>query len=207
MDNIKKIDESYPESLDSYKIEMNKEQIDELLYWGSGNLNFEKIKFPATVNDLQVFLSLKPILKGHLYWYTLGIAYTFSDYLFLNNYKDEVTLAFKSEEPGRISVMTKDEWSFFEKLPDKITIYRCISNNEKYNKDFDLAWTLDNKVAESYLTILKNSNREIYELTIKKENVIAYFNRNNESEIIYIHKPSVSKRKGSLKEIKELALV
>jgi hypothetical protein len=63
---------------------ITKKEIQDLLIYGSSHL--EPIDgLPLGVTIFQVFLSLKPILKGKLYWETLHEAYTMSDNLY--NYR------------------------------------------------------------------------------------------------------------------------
>ena len=70
---------------------ITKKEIQELLIFGSSHL--EPIEgLPVGVTIFQVFLSLKPILKGKLFWESLREAYTMSDNLF--NYRFDLRAAF-----------------------------------------------------------------------------------------------------------------
>jgi hypothetical protein len=57
---------------------MTKKEIDTLLSWGSSHIIPIPV-LPMDVLTLQVFLAIKPLLKGKLYWYALRNVYDMSD--------------------------------------------------------------------------------------------------------------------------------
>jgi hypothetical protein len=103
---------------------LTKKEIQDLLIFGSSHS--EPIDgIPVGVTKFQIFLSLKPLLKGKLYWETLREVYTMSDNLFI--YRNDLRLAFMSEEENRESLMSKKERTVLNNLPDKVKVYRGVT--------------------------------------------------------------------------------
>lgn len=170
---------------------MTKKEIVTVLNFGKSRILFISTKIPVGVSRFQAFLAIKPLLKGKLYWYALADAYTGSDNLF--HYQGDIKIAFSSDHIGRNSLMTKKELIFLKNLPEKITIYRGMTEVEKRSKNYGVSWTLDRKVAEFYLTYYRNTStkhlkKTVHKLVINKKDAIAYFSERNESEIIYVDK-------------------
>src|SRR5438445_79431 len=99
------------------------------------------------VSAFQAFLTLKPELQGKKYWETLRWGYTGTDNLY--HYRNDVRVAFSSSEPKRECLMTKDERSYLRSLPEKLTIYRGMTEEEAKSENFGLSWTLEKEVAIS----------------------------------------------------------
>ena len=170
---------------------ITKKEIQELLIFGSSHL--ESIDgLPIGVTIFQVFLSLKPILKGKLYWETLREAYTMSDNLF--NYRFDLRAAFMSEEENRDSLMSKKEQMVLNTLPEKIKIYRGVTTDEIDSKSFGLSWSLKREVAEFFAFKYRrnydtsSSLKTVIEIEVDKNEIIAYFQDREEEEIIYLSK-------------------
>lgn len=91
---------------------------------------------------------------------------------------DESLEIFKNIDKSRI--MTTYEKMKLRSLPDEVTIYR---GTHKKNNSNALSWTDD---YDSALWFAKrfDSNGYVLEATIKKEDIIAYFDIRNESELI-----------------------
>jgi hypothetical protein len=170
---------------------ITKKEIQDLLLFGSSHL-VPVDGLPVGVTIFQVFLSLKPILKGKLYWETLREAYTMSDNLFI--YRFDLRAAFMSEEENRDSLMLKKEKMIFNNLPDKVKIYRGVTTDEIESNNFGLSWSLRREVAEffafkycrNYDTV--SSLKTVIELEVDKNEIIAYFQDRKEEEIIYLGK-------------------
>jgi hypothetical protein len=160
---------------------MNRKQIDSILF-GIG---------VSSWNRFHTFFLMKGELKGKNYWYALRNSYDCSD----NLYKAApmVKAAFLSKEPGREYLMSKKERDYLTNLPDRITIYRGMTEKELKKESFGVSWTLKKEVAEFFAnTYIRNFDTRklkkcVYELTINKNDVIAFFNERKEFEIIYIH--------------------
>ncbi|MCX6244618.1 MAG: hypothetical protein NTU98_07920 [Bacteroidetes bacterium] len=158
---------------------LSKKEIDHLLF-GFG---------VDTTNRLGVFLAIAMRLMGANYWYALGLAINCCETLY--RWKKDLKKALQNKtHQGREHMMTKEERAVFAKLPDEITIYRGMTMNEFNSGDFGVAWSLDKKYAEffayeffRYFSIA-GIEKTVHQLTVKKEDVIAYFER--EDTIIYV---------------------
>jgi hypothetical protein len=135
-------------------------------------------------------LAIQNVLKGKLYWHALRNAYTGSDDLF--HYRVDVTNAFLSKEPERDFLMNKSERDYLTNLPEQITVYRAMTVNELEGGRFGCSWTLRREVAKffaekyqrNYST--KHLETSIHEMSMSKNEVIAFFNGRKEFEVIYI---------------------
>ena len=83
-------------------------------------------------------------------------------------------------------LMDKNDFSFFERLPDKIKVYRG-TKHEDYKA---LSWTLNKKKAiwfsERFLKDGEKGN--VFEAEIEKKDCFAYFNSRSEKEIVLNYK-------------------
>jgi hypothetical protein len=170
---------------------MKKKEVKEVLKWGSSHI-FPIQGCPLGVTKFQVFLAIYRILKDKLYWYALRNSYDGSDNLF--HYRHDIAIAFSSKEPNRQFLMQKKERDFLESLPEQITIYRGMTEDELRQKDFGVSWTLKKEVAEFFANTYqrnyatKHLKKVVHEITISKSEVIAFFNQRTEFEIIYLGK-------------------
>ena len=145
---------------------------------------------PTRVNRIQAFLSISPLLKGRLYWYALRQTYDCCDNLF--DYRNDVKMSFRSEEPERQVLMNKKERDYLQNLPEQITIYRGMTEQEYKSGIFGVSWTLRYETAEFFAeTYIRNFatnhlTKVVHELVVNKSEVIAFFNERKEFEIIYI---------------------
>lgn len=168
---------------------MTKKEIDTVLNFGSSHLAYFE-GLPIGVSKWQVFLSIKPLLKAKKYWYALRQTYTMSDNLF--HYRNDVILAFSKNEPQREYLMNRQERIFLNSLPEKITIYRAMTEMEFKGKSFGVSWSLKKEVAEFFANeyqrnyATNNLKKRVHEMTIDKREVISFFNNRQEFEIIYI---------------------
>lgn len=159
---------------------MTKKEIDGILF-GIGVNSYNR--FPT-------FLNLIPKLIGKYYWYALRNSYDMSDNLF--DYRNDIKLAFLSKEPQREFSMTSKERKYLKELPEKITIYRGMTESELKQNEFGCSWSLKKEVAEFFACTYqrnfatRNFKKKVHELTINKSEVIAFFNERKEFEIIYL---------------------
>lgn len=84
------------------------------------------------------------------------------------------------EKCNKDFLMENDEKATLESLADEITIYRGFYSNKYYNA---LSWTFEKKTA-CFFAKRFSEKGSIYQATIKKEDIYAYFNCRNEQEII-----------------------
>lgn len=84
--------------------------------------------------------------------------------------------------------MKPDELSALKKLPNKLTVYRAHRENEL---DW-IAYTLDKKIAERFAR--ERGSSEVTTYKVKKSDVLAYFTRRGEQEIIIIDNKKVKRR-------------
>jgi hypothetical protein len=174
---------------------MTKKDIDNLLVMGNSHFQFnDNMNKPNGVSRFQIFLSIKPLLKGSKYWYALRHTYIHSDDLY--NYRFDIREAFSCEEPNRDKIMYARERKYLEKLPQKITIYRGMTLEEKESGCFGISWTLKKKTAEFFANrywrnfATKGKKKVVHSITIDKNEVIAYFAVRSEYEIIYLSQDS-----------------
>jgi hypothetical protein len=131
-------------------------------------------------------------LEGELYWFALKECYSTCDnnYQFRHMIKD----AFRRKDSHREILMSKEERKYLKKLPDTLTIYRGMTVEEYESGNFGVSWTLKESVAKFFAEMYmrnfdtKHLPKTIHQLTIKKEDVIAYFGERKEFEIIYLNK-------------------
>ena len=86
-------------------------------------------------------------------------------------------------------MMDADEKTFFDQLPNELKIYRGVYLNKKDDKyDFlGSSWTLDYEKAKWFAErrgFRENEYPLVYSLNVNKEDVLSYFNRRNENEIL-----------------------
>lgn len=78
-------------------------------------------------------------------------------------------------------LMDSDEYNIYKNLPEEITVYRGTGDDAKYFHG--LSWTLDYEKAKWFATRWGNKGR-IYKGTIRKDDILAYFLRRDESEAV-----------------------
>ena len=75
--------------------------------------------------------------------------------------------------------MNEEEKTFFDSLPDEITIFRGGIDDKGFS------WTLDKDRACWFANRWYQDHR-VFEKTINKSDALAYLNGRNESDIIYV---------------------
>ena len=151
----------------------------------------DQISLCSSDDKFYYFLMYKEkFTSDKLFWKTLGDVYVLSS----NNYKyrNEINKFFKSERKYREFVMTEEENKIFHKLNDKVKIYRGMSEVESSSECYGISWTLKFEIANMFATTYihnydtASQNHIVKELLVDKKNIIAYFNRRSEDEIIYM---------------------
>lgn len=161
---------------------ISEEEINELVF-GAGIDSFNRLHF---YHDLIHEWNFK--LEPTLYWKCLGDCYNSSDNLY--RHRQRVKRLFLAKIPERNSLMNAEELQFISELPNEITIYRAMTINEFQSKNYGISWTLSPEVAnffkDKYIRNYSTNNQKkmIAQTTIDKSQIIAYFGRREESEII-----------------------
>ena len=78
--------------------------------------------------------------------------------------------------------MSEDELETFENFEDEVVIYRGVGSGNKNNIKA-LSWTTSFGKAKWFAERWGKGGK-IYSATISKENILAYFDRKNEDEVI-----------------------
>ena len=102
-------------------------------------------------------------------------------------------LIFSSKRKNKDCLMTLEEKQYLDSLPDEIEIHRGMSVKESKNKNYGMSWSLSKKVAEFfayeyYETLSSKKPMTIVTIKIPKDEAIAYFNRRDEEEILWVAK-------------------
>lgn len=151
-----------------------------------------QIDFCSSDDKIPLFYSYRNKLKTDIeYWKTLKEAYTLSSNNF--QYQKELIELFTSEKSNKQYLMSEEERNILNRMPSRIKIFRGMTVDEYKNGIFGISWTLEKEIAQKFAsTYIHNYAtheipKTIKELTINKNEVIAYFSERNEEEIIYIH--------------------
>lgn len=91
----------------------------------------------------------------------------------------EVTKYF--EKADKKKLMNEEEYKFFSELPKEITVYRGVG---KERNPKGLSYTLDRDKAQWFADRFYKGQGYIIEKTANKKDVLAYFSRRGESEIV-----------------------
>lgn len=86
---------------------------------------------------------------------------------------------FMSDRRDRFKLMQKNDRRVWRKLPAKVTAFRAVHESE--NVDGAISWTLSRTVAEKFA-----EGRKVVERMFSKREIIAYFDRRHEQEIIVL---------------------
>jgi hypothetical protein len=104
-------------------------------------------------------------------------------------------LIFSSPRKNKDCLMTLEEKQYLDSLPDEIEIHRGMSVKESKNKNYGMSWSLSKKVAEFfayeyYQTIASGKPMTVMTIKIPKNEAIAFLNRRDEEEILWVAKKS-----------------
>lgn len=78
------------------------------------------------------------------------------------------------------SFMDEKEFEVYTKLPNKVTVYRGVQQNEE---PIGFSWSLKREVAEWFANRF-NQNGAVCQLEVDKKDIIAYIGKRNEFEVI-----------------------
>lgn len=152
------------------------------------HLGLKEIFFYTPINEkLRYFTMFHKHFSDKEFWRKLSMIYTGQDFQKLPHqiYK----LYFNSNRPYREELMDEEEKAHYNKLPDIIKAYRCMSKEEKKREEFGFSWTLSKDVAQFFVdrnNKIYQKEHVIYEKLLHKSDIIAYLNERDEEEILYL---------------------
>jgi len=145
----------------------------------------------SSKDRMKKFLEFRDLFSSDKeYWQQLGNCYKTSD----NNFAlaSKVRSLFVVNKPERHFLMNETERKLFDALPNSLTIFRGMTKDEYDSGQFGISWTLNKDVAEGFANMYIHNystnhlKHTVVEMTIDKNEVIAYFTERNEEEIIYL---------------------
>lgn len=105
------------------------------------------------------------------------------------NLKDYIS-SLQKQNFNFFDLMSIDEKSYYESLPETLTIYRGMNNIEHERHDYCISWTLSKEDAENYSYFSENNvpNKEggLAQIEIDRKDIITIFSVHEKKEIIYI---------------------
>jgi len=125
---------------------------------------------------LEIFVKEKKNLSDERYWELLRTVWILCGSI---EYNDLFRLLMTSARKEQYYFSTPEEQKKLREMPELITIYRATT----IAKDVKgLSWTLSKEYAEWYKNAY--SKETIISKQIRKDQIFAYINRNNEEEVI-----------------------
>lgn len=119
-------------------------------------------------NRIYVFALLVFDINPEIYWTCLRMAYQHSDNLF--HYRPIPKFLFKYPIGDPKTMMDEKESLQFDKLPDRLTIFRGMSLEENKSKDYGLSWALNQETANYFANkYLRNFNKTGDGIVVSKE--------------------------------------
>lgn len=126
---------------------------------------------PIFFESIKEYLSEKDFAEILVdYWSASGIA---------DAPKENFLLWFK--EANKAYLMNKREQKKFDKLPERVTIYRGV-NNPDYKYGF--SWTIDKRIANWFANRYEDKESYVYECIVDKKDILCYLDIRNEKEVI-----------------------
>ena len=124
-------------------------------------------------------------------------AYCSSDNIFAQIRKSKLSFDLKvflnyikSEGLDIYGLMSEDERKYYDELPNRLKIYRGVSEAEHKSKNYGISWDLCPKEAENYIYFDKNKVEKgkggLVSSEIDKSDVFTIFSVHGKCEIIYI---------------------
>jgi len=128
-----------------------------------------------------VFAKLSKKLTDAVYWKSLGELYIYTENIWQR--KRQLARLFKSDRPHRQQLMSAYERRYFSSLPNRLTIFRGSQSMRVQG----WSWTLDKKKAMWFAKRMERLGFAVSKIATgkaKKSDVIAYFSRRKEKEIV-----------------------
>ncbi|GGD02196.1 hypothetical protein [Enterococcus wangshanyuanii] len=132
-------------------------------------------------------------LSDYTYWFLLATMWV--DDSAIASVSTWINLFSVKRANRKLSLMKPDELAMFNRLPNKLTVYRAHSKDET---DW-ISYTLDLDTAREFAT--RKEVEEIVEYKIKRHDCLALFLRREEAEIICLNRKMA--RKVRVIQIKE----
>jgi hypothetical protein len=131
-------------------------------------------------NMAHAFAWYAPEMDDASYWTLLGHAYVDEKHLRRVRWLFDQLL--RSERPGRHNMMSPEDYTVLQQLPDSIEIYRGYSGKGAAGT----SWTLDRRIAVWFAHRDSRWNGEpiVIRGTVRREDVYAYCSAMGEAEII-----------------------
>lgn len=154
----------------------------------TGKLDYNLINaYSPTSQKIYWFAEFQHLFSGREYWGNLACAYLMQSYD-PNLPYEILLLLFSSKRDEKKYLMHEEDWASFESLPDKIKVYRGMSEKEFKSGKFRFSWTLDKSIAEQFM--IRNNQYYgqktlVHELEIEKSKIIAYMGK-TEAEVIVL---------------------
>jgi predicted ABC-type ATPase len=138
---------------------------------------------------LDAFMNIKDEMSDADYWSKLSDIWVDSENIWQNMNLWKSVLS--SKRPNRQNMMTVDEQKELASMPDKIDIYRGFVEGKNKN---GFSWTTDRAKAEWFSSRLAGDgeNPLVAEARVNKKDVVAYFSRRGESEIVLSKNPKIT---------------
>lgn len=134
---------------------------------------------------LDAFLGIADQLSDDEYWNLLGDIWTDTENLWQNY--DEWHEALMAERGAREQIMAPEERAFLDAQPDEFTIYRGYHTEGDSGPLRGYSWTLSREKAEWFgKRRAADMTPMLATATIRRDDVIAYFNERGEDEIVVL---------------------
>lgn len=85
------------------------------------------------------------------------------------------------KEANKAYLMNRGEQKKFNKLPERVTIYRGVYNPD-YKNGF--SWTIDKRIANWFANRYEDEQSYVYECIVDKKDILCYLDIRNEKEVI-----------------------
>lgn len=149
--------------------------------------NLKVLILESTTNPLLTFIKYREEFNDVDYWKMARHLYLYIEYQKVNH--PIYLQLFKYERGNKFYIMDQGEIDFLNELPNELTIFRGMSNEEYKTKNYGFSWTLNEAVAEFFVDRHPNihgGEAKVCERTILKSEVFAYLNERQEEEIIIL---------------------
>lgn len=85
------------------------------------------------------------------------------------------------QEAKKAFLMSKSEQKKFDKLPEKVTIYRGVNGHEDI---YGFSWTIDKRIADWFANRYDNKESYVFECIVDKKDILCYLEIRDEKEVI-----------------------
>jgi len=135
------------------------------------------IELPTPLRLHYFWKVCRKIRDDSTYWQLLGTLWIDAEIL-APNYGYWIEL-FRADRRNRHKLMKKGDRAIWRKLPAVMTVYRATYPGDDLTRA--MSWTLDRSVCGRFFP-----GREIVSRQVTKEDVLAYFDRRREKEVVIL---------------------